>query len=66
MADIKLADAAKFYGEEPHQTKAWDWLESKLNSFQLEGFQKMYRNEVGERLPSKPDAQPETTGACSL
>ena len=41
MADIKLKDAAKFYGEEAHQTKAWDWLESKLTQGQLEGFQKM-------------------------
>ena len=63
---IKLKDAAKFYGEEPHQTKAWDWLEGKLTGPQLEGFQKMYRNEVGERLPSKPEAQPEPTdGICT-
>ena len=63
---IKLKDAAKFYGEEPHQTKAWDWLEGKLTGSQLEGFQKMYRNEVGERLPSKPEAKPEPTdGICT-
>ena len=63
---IKLKDAAKYYGEEPHQAKAWDWLEGKLTGPQLEGFQKMYRNEVGERLPSKPDAQPEATaGICT-
>ena len=47
MADIKLKEAAKYYGEEPHQVKAWDWLEGKLTGPQLEGFQKMYRNEVG-------------------
>ena len=63
---IKLVDAARYFKDEPHQVKAWDWLESKLNSFQLEGFQKMYRNEAGERLPSKPDAQPEPTeGICT-
>ena len=62
---IKLKDAAKFYGEEPHQTKAWDWLEGKLTGPQLEGFQKMYRNEVGERLPGKPEAQPEPPRASA-
>ena len=66
MADIKLTEAAKFYGEEPHQVKAWDWLEGKLTGSQLESFQKMYRNEVGERLPSKPEAQPEPAdGICT-
>ena len=66
MADIKLKEAAKYYGEEPHQVKAWDWLEGKLTGPQLESFQKMYRNEVGERLPSKPEAQPEPAeGICT-
>ena len=66
MADIQLKDAAKYYGEEPHQVKAWDWLEGKLTGSQLESFQKMYRNEVGERLPSKPEAQPEPAdGICT-
>ena len=63
---IKLADAAKFYQEQPHQERAWDWLESKLNSFQLEGFQKMYRNEAGERLPGAPEDSPqEIEGICT-
>ena len=25
---IKLKEAAKYYGEEPHQVQAWDWLEA--------------------------------------
>ena len=63
---IKLADAAKFYQEQPHQERAWDWLEIKLNSFQLEGFQKMYRNEAGERLPGAPEDSPqEIEGICT-
>ena len=45
MADIKLKDAAKFYGEEPHQVKAWDWLEGELKPAQLNGFQVRYRND---------------------
>ena len=66
MADIKLKDAAKFYGEEAHQTKAWDWLESKLTQGQLEGFQKMYRNEVGERLTGAPEGNPiDPIGICT-
>ena len=53
MADIKLKDAAKYYKEEPHQTKAWDWLEERLTAKELEGFQRMYRNDVPQR-PQAP------------
>ena len=67
MSDpIRLKDAAKYYNQESHQEKAWDWLESKLTDSQLQGFQKMYRNEVGERVPARPGKEPEPTeGICT-
>ena len=48
---IKLADAAKYYQEQPHQEKAWDWLEAELKPAQLSGFQVRYRNDG-----AKPEA----------
>ena len=68
MSDpIRLKDAAEFYGKEPHQEKAWDWLQNRLTGKDLQGFEKMYRNEAPER-PSvgKPDDAPaEVQGICT-
>ena len=41
---IKLADAAKFFAEEPHQIDAWEWLQSQLTPEVLESFSVKYRN----------------------
>ena len=41
---IKLADAAKFFKEEPHQIKAWDWLQGEVDTSTLESFATKYRN----------------------
>ena len=66
MADIKLKDAAKYYKEEPHQTKAWDWLEERLTAKELEGFQRMYRNDVPQRPTGAPEGNPqESEGICT-
>ena len=63
---IKLKDAAKFYNEEPHQTKAWDWLQERLTAKEVEGFQRMYRNEVPQRPTGAPEGNPQPTeGICT-
>lgn len=63
---IKLKDAAKYYNEEAHQVKAWDWLQERLTAKEIEGFQRMYRNEAGERLPGAPEGNPQPTqGICT-
>jgi predicted chitinase len=41
---IQLTDAAFYYKQEPHQTKAWDWLEAQLTPAQLEEFGRLYRD----------------------
>ena len=66
MADIKLKDAAKYYKEEPHQTKAWDWLEEHLTAKELEGFQRLYRNDVPQRPTGAPEGNPQDSeGICT-
>src|SRR5210317_1954029 len=40
---IKLADAAKFFNEEPHQIEAWNWLQGTLTSETLGTFASKYR-----------------------
>ena len=40
---IELTDAAKFFNEEPHQIKAWDWLQGTLSPETLETFASKYR-----------------------
>lgn len=42
---IKLTDAAKFYKELPHQTKAFEFLQTRLSQQTLEEFGKLYRTE---------------------
>ena len=54
---IRLTDAAKFYGEEPHQIAAWDWLEGELKPAQLSGFQVRYRNAPAEPEPGTDQEQ---------
>ena len=54
---IRLKDAAKYYGEEPHQTQAWDWLEGELKPAQLSGFQVRYRNAPAEPEPGTDQEQ---------
>lgn len=41
---IQLTDAAFYYKQESHQTKAWDWLEAQLTPAQLEEFGRLYRD----------------------
>lgn len=67
MSDpIRLKDAAKYYNEEPHQEQAWDWLQDRLTAKELEGFQKMFRNEVPKRPGSKTDDVPaQVQGICT-
>ena len=55
---IKLKEAAKYYGEEPHQVQAWDWLEGELKPAQLSGFQVRYRNDGAK--PETPSADQPT------
>ena len=43
VANIQLADAAKWYKAQPHQTAAWNWLQQHLNDDQLAEFAEMYR-----------------------
>ena len=57
MADIKLTEAAKYYGEEAHQIAAWDWLEGELKPAQLNGFQVRYRNAPAEPEPGTDQEQ---------
>jgi len=45
---IKLADAAKFYKELPHQLKAWEWLQGTISQANLDEFAKRYREEQKE------------------
>ena len=40
---IKLADAAKFDSELPHQVEAWNWLQGTLSPDTLETFASKYR-----------------------
>ena len=40
---IKLADAAKFDNELPHQVEAWNWLQGTLSPDTLETFASKYR-----------------------
>ena len=43
LNDIKLADAAKWYNEEPHQLKAWNVLQASIDPSSLQIFQHIYR-----------------------
>ena len=43
LNDIKLADAAKWYNEEPHQVKAWNVLQASIDPSSLQIFQHIYR-----------------------
>ena len=61
MADqpIKLTDAAIYYKEEPHQTKAWEHLQETLSPRQLETFQLMYRHAPQERPSGAEEGNPQ-------
>jgi len=41
--EIKLADAAYWYDNAPHQSDAWKWLESKIDKDIIKEFAKRYR-----------------------
>lgn len=43
MANIQLADAAKWYKAQPHQTAAWNWLQQQLSDADLAEFGELYR-----------------------
>jgi hypothetical protein len=40
---IKFTDAAKYYGELPHQIEAWNWLQAQVSTETLESFAVKYR-----------------------
>ena len=46
MSRIKLTDAAKYYKALPHQTKAFEYLESAIDSAVLSKFEHYYRTEI--------------------
>lgn len=54
MSDIRLADAAKWYQELPHQLAAWNWLQGQVSPAQLAQFQELFRADP----PAKPEASP--------
>lgn len=43
IASIRLVDAAKYYKGEPHQLKAFEWLDSQITESQRSQFGSMYR-----------------------
>ena len=47
MSAIRLANAAKYYKELPHQLAAWDELQETLGSEQLQTFADLYRATPG-------------------
>ena len=40
---ILLTDAARFYALSPHQTKAWEWLQERIDQPVLDEFATLYR-----------------------
>ena len=44
MSTIKLTDAARYYGPEDHQTKAWQWLQEQISGELLDEFGTRYRD----------------------
>ena len=59
MSDqIQLTDAAKFYSEEAHQIRAWEYLQKKVPPATLDAFGVLYRNEDQCR-PNKPEPETE-------
>lgn len=50
---IKLADAAKYYAEEPHQIKAWGILQESLTPEQLKIFEEVYRGGSADAIAAK-------------
>ena len=53
VTDSFLPKAAKYYNEEPHQDRAWNWLESQLTAAQLEEFKSLYRNQGAPTEPTE-------------
>jgi hypothetical protein len=56
---IKLADAAKFFSEEPHQIEAWNWLQGTLTAETLDIFASKYRTKPKPK--PKPSLEAENT-----
>ena len=57
MATIKLADAAKFDQQLPHQLAAWNGLQATLTAKQLEDFAETFRAAgTGARDPFRPNS----------
>jgi len=56
IAPIQLTDAAKFYKEQEHQVKAFQWLQEQQPPGVMAVFAKMYRDTP--EPPPKPEAQP--------
>ena len=67
MSDqIQLTDAAKYYNEEAHQIRAWEYLQKKVPPATLEAFAVLYRNEDQCR-PNRPEPEAEVPqdGICT-
>ena len=47
---IKLADAAKYFKELPHQIEAWQWLQKEISEDTLETFADKYREPIKEEF----------------
>ena len=61
---IQLTDAAKFYSEEAHQIRAWEYLQKKVPPATLDAFGVLYRNEDRCR-PNKPEPETEVPQTVS-
>ena len=53
---IQLTDAARFYALSPHQTAAFEWLQSQINQKVLDEFAEKYRN------APEPKKKPQVNG----
>jgi predicted chitinase len=51
MDPIQLLDAARYYNHLPHQSDAWNWLQTQLSQEQIAGFAERYR-----AAPPEPEA----------
>ena len=61
---IILTDAAKYYKEEEHQDKAWDWLQDEIGIETLAKFAEMYRE--GPTVEEEPSASKEYVSKYQL
>lgn len=54
MSDLKIQRAAKYDNQQPHQLRAWDYLQGCLSERELERFFILFRSKVEPVAPSKP------------